>query len=70
MGIVHPLAAWLETNPVTRIEFARRIEISESFLSQILSKARRPSLDVAVRIEIATAGAVPASALLIKEAAA
>lgn len=42
-------------------EFARRLGISDAFLSQLLSGKRRPSLDLAFKIERATAGLVPAS---------
>lgn len=43
------------------VHFARRAQISQGFLSQLLAKRRTPSLDVAVRIERLTAGAVPVS---------
>lgn len=67
MGFAHPLAAWLEARSLGRSVFADQIGISESFLSQVLSRKRRPSLEVAVKIERATDGQVPASALLIGE---
>lgn len=41
--------------------FASELEISAAFLSQILSGHRKPSLEVAFRIERLTDGHVPAS---------
>lgn len=40
---------------------AARLGISRSYLSEIASGAKKPSLDVAVRIERETGGAVPAT---------
>lgn len=51
---------------MSRVAFAKVIGISDSFLSQVLSRKRQPSLDVAVKIERATDGVVPASALLVE----
>lgn len=45
----------------SRAEWAAELQISEAFLSQIVNGRKRPSLDVAFRIERATNGAVPAS---------
>lgn len=46
----------------TRAAWAERLGISASYLSDILNGKKRPSLELAVRIESATAGAVtPAS---------
>ena len=43
-----------------RSEWAQELRISEAFLSQIVNGKKRPSLDLAFRIERATDGAVPA----------
>lgn len=40
-------------------DFAEKVGISPAYLSQILSGARTPSLDVACLIEDATGGVVP-----------
>ncbi len=45
----------------TRRDFARELGISQSYLSEIASGAKRPSLNVAFRIERETEGKVPAS---------
>ncbi|MBC7156376.1 MAG: helix-turn-helix transcriptional regulator [Rhodobacteraceae bacterium] len=41
-------------------EWAARFGVSEPYLSDLLRGNRRPSLDLACRIERATGGAVPA----------
>lgn len=41
-------------------DFAKNIDISPAYLSQIMAGDRTPSLDLAVLIEDATDGAVPA----------
>ena len=56
-----PLSRWLDENGMTRKEFARRLEISTEYLHRLCRMARRPSLELALRIEKATAGSVPAS---------
>lgn len=45
----------------TRSAWADRLGISKSFLSELLNGNRTPSLDLAVRIERMTDGAIPAS---------
>ena len=56
------LTRYLADNSITRAEFARRLNISPAYVSEILrtdaGKRKRPSLELAVRIEAATAGAV------------
>jgi DNA-binding transcriptional regulator YdaS (Cro superfamily) len=52
------LKTHLEQTGERQGDFARRIGISQGFLSQLLNKRRSPSLSVAVRIERATGGAV------------
>ena len=45
----------------TRTAWAERLGVSKSYLSDLLNGNRQPSLDVAVRIERLTNGAVPAA---------
>ena len=45
----------------TRSAWADRLGISKSFLSDLLNGNRTPSLELAVRIERMTEGAVPAA---------
>ncbi|GLS87710.1 hypothetical protein GCM10010873_26840 [Cypionkella aquatica] len=45
----------------TRTIWAKRIGVSKSYLSDLLNGNRQPGLDVAVRIERLTQGAVPAT---------
>ena len=42
-----------------QLEFARAVDCSESHLSTLRSGKKRPSLDLAARIERASNGAVP-----------
>ena len=53
------LSDWLTKQEISRAEFARRCEYDPSNLSKLLVGKVRPSLDVAVRIERITEGAVP-----------
>lgn len=48
-----------------RSDFARRVGVSLSFLHQICTGKRRPSVDVARRISHATGGAVTVRELLV-----
>lgn len=67
------LAQYLRTDPAARLTQSQQAEIfgiSRSYLSEIASGAKRPSLDVAFRIERETGGAVPASSWVSAEAAA
>ena len=53
------LSEWLAAQGVSRAEFARRCEYDPSNLTKLLKGKFRPSIDVAVRIERVTEGAVP-----------
>ncbi len=55
------LAEFISKSGKTRSAFAEEIGISRSYLSEILSGNRRPSLELAVAIERKTSGAVLAS---------
>lgn len=57
---MNKLAAYIAGTGSTRSSFAERIGISAPYLTQILNGDKRPSLDVAFRIEAATGGDVPA----------
>ncbi len=48
-------------------DIAMKFGISQAYLSQILSGKRRPSLDLAIRIERLTDGAVPATSWVEQE---
>lgn len=45
------LAGYLRRKNLSQAEAARRVGVSEPYISQILSRKRRPSLSVATRIE-------------------
>ncbi|MCR9236181.1 MAG: helix-turn-helix domain-containing protein [Alphaproteobacteria bacterium] len=44
-----------------QLDVSRQLGVSQAYLSQLLSGQRRPSLELAVRIEQMTGGTVPAS---------
>ncbi len=64
----HPLAAWIDQR-MSRAEFARRVEISPPFLSQVLQGKRGMSLELSVRIERETGGEFTAARLLEQQMA-
>ena len=43
----------------TQAEWARRLDVSRGYLHGIINGTKRPSLDLALRIERLTDGAVP-----------
>lgn len=63
------LAAYLRSTGTPQARFAATIGCSQSYLSELVSGAKTPGLGLALRIERATAGAVPASAWLAEDAA-
>lgn len=54
-------AEFITTSGETRSAWAARLGISRSYLSDILNGNRKPGLELAVRIERATGGEVPAA---------
>lgn len=60
--VLHPLADWIDAR-MSRSEFAERAGTSEPHLSLILQRKRGLSLDLAVRIEELTEGAITATRL-------
>ncbi|WP_299558675.1 helix-turn-helix transcriptional regulator [uncultured Sulfitobacter sp.] len=55
------LKKFISQSDCNQAEWAKRIDVSASYLSDLLRGKKRPSLDLAFRIERATCGAVPAS---------
>lgn len=53
-----PLSRWLDNSGLSRDEAATELEISRPHLDRLCRQERRPSLDLAVRIETLTGGAV------------
>lgn len=60
------LTEYLESTEMTQTALAEKLGIAPSFISQIISGHKQPSLDVAARIEDMTG--VPMRALLRKSA--
>jgi predicted GIY-YIG superfamily endonuclease len=54
-----PLAHWLVANRISLSEFAHHLGVSIPFMSQINHGKKTPGLELAIRIEQATGGAVP-----------
>jgi DNA-binding transcriptional regulator YdaS (Cro superfamily) len=54
---MHPLADYLSRNHIKLKDFARRLKVTPSRVSQICG-GELPSLELAVAIEAATSGAV------------
>lgn len=50
-----------------RADWARQLGVSEAYLSQLINNRKRPSLDLAIRIERITDGAVPARSWAVPE---
>lgn len=63
----HPLKIWIEEHS-SQAKFAGEVELSESYLSEILSGRKVPSLALSSRMSKATGGFVPIEAF-VKEAA-
>lgn len=61
------LAKFISESGKNRSAWAVMLGISRSYLSEILSGNRRPSLELAVSIERKTNGAVPASSWIEPE---
>lgn len=58
------MRTWRRSQSLTLEEVARQVGSSRGYISQIESGLRRPSPDLAERIEAATGGAVSAAGLL------
>lgn len=56
---MQPLKQYLSAHDIKQAAFARRVEISRSFLNDLIAGRRTPGLALAKRISDATDGAVP-----------
>lgn len=56
------LRACLDKTGESQAEFARRIGVSKSYMSELLSGGKTPSLSLALKIADATRGSVPVEA--------
>lgn len=70
MAIVSPLAQFLESNELSQAQFSRRFGFNIVTVNDWVRGRRSPSLASALRIERATAGAIPVKAWLKKRSAA
>lgn len=66
--VMSDLATYLAAAGTSQRSFAEEIRCSQSFLSDILSGRRRPSLGLAARIERATKGQIKAVSWVSDEA--
>jgi len=62
------LKAHIDSSGLTRAAWAKRLGVSEPYLSQLINRRKTPSLEIAGRIERETGGAVPAMSWLPSEA--
>lgn len=62
-------AEFIKNSGKSQRHWAAALNVSEAYLSSLASGRKTPSLDVAVRIERATDGAVPASSWIKAEVA-
>ncbi|WP_036797146.1 helix-turn-helix domain-containing protein [Leisingera caerulea] len=53
------LSTYLKKNRIRQSEFADSVGVTQGVISRLSSGAAKPSLELAVRIDKATAGAVP-----------
>ena len=51
---IHPLRRWLFEHQETLAEFGARANITQGYLSEIMTGKKRPTLDVIDRITVAT----------------
>lgn len=61
VGGMEQLITHIKAAGLSRKDFAKSVGISAPYLTQILTGVKRPSLDLAFRIQDTTAGAVPAA---------
>lgn len=61
MKKIHPLKRWLFEHQETQSAFAERAEVAESYLSEIISGKKEPTLNAIRRISAATKGALMAN---------
>lgn len=54
----HALRAWIEREKINQTEAARRLGISQSFMSELISGVKRPSGELLHVIHRETGGAV------------
>jgi DNA-binding transcriptional regulator YdaS (Cro superfamily) len=64
MSEIHPLRRWLFDHQMTGLAFAEKVGVSGAAVSQWVNGVRVPSLDLAIKIEDATGGAVKARDML------
>jgi len=63
------LRDYLFQKKITQTELAKRLDISLNHFSQIVRRVRRPSINLAIKIEALTKGAVTKEELLFENSA-
>lgn len=61
MEVVNRFGRWIVDRGKTRDQAASQLGISKSYLHNLCRNVRRPSLDLALRIERFTGGEIPAA---------
>ncbi|WP_190305653.1 helix-turn-helix domain-containing protein [Roseicitreum antarcticum] len=59
------LAEYLKAKELTQREFARAVEVSASYMNEIVQGAKTPSMSVAAKIEALTDGEVRMASLIV-----
>ena len=62
---MHPLKSYLKSRDITAEAFAALVDSTSSYLSQMVCGRRRPSVEMARKIEAATGGEVQAADCLL-----
>ena len=55
------LSEWIDARELTREQVAQRLEIGRTYLDKLCRAQSRPSLELALKIDKMTDGAVPAT---------
>lgn len=64
----HALAVWRKTNRLTQDEFAGMVGVTRWMVNSIETGRRRPSLDLALKIQASTGNAVSPAELVTTDA--
>ncbi len=58
------ISQYLEQVQMRQCDFAKRVGISKSYMSEIAAGLKTPALDTAIKIHEATGGSVPLKSLI------
>jgi transcriptional regulator with XRE-family HTH domain len=64
---MEPLQRFFETSGIRQSALADKLGVSRGYMSELVGGTKRPGLELAFQIEVATGGAVPARTWLRAE---